>query len=697
MTKNSSTWLFDDIREQISKKSPSLISFDVFDTVITRTVGDPEAVFLKIGQRLFNEGLIKVEPFIFQRLRLEAERRARHNYRGIEVSLEQIYGEFVFSSALEDKLQIFVDTEETVEKESILPIPGMVKFVQEIREKYGRVIYISDMYLSHKFVSSILREHGLLTSTDTLYISSSQKCWKPNGELFLEVLEKEQKMPSELFHIGNSYKADVAPSKNLGTHSYYFSAGNPNKSETTLNNHYPETAGVTALLSGSSKKTRFSFQGTDLDQKVAWNTAASVTGPIVLMFALWVLETAKRNSLKKLYFLARDGHLPYLATKKLLATNSYPGIEAHYLYGSRPTYYALSITTLDETEWSKLVIHGGHSYDCIEEIRTALMAKECTFENFLDKNKFPKNNWTKRLSGVELAEIKDKILHSKDFNEAVLADIKDTQATMHEYFTLEGFDKNAGMAFVDVGWTTNSHVPFYNFLISQGYENFRMMYFAQTNKKPKIPLPNIEAFIFNKALEKGPCNEGIFYPRAVETLLLTKFGRTEGFHKTAEGIKPIFCAIENADFLDKYYDSYLGGFNDFLENAIASIPTDISHLDFKGPTENIVTRFWKTPSLEEARFWSTLSWEWDPRGNVIHQLARKYQLADMFAAFKQSRLPEPYEQFWIGAAQTLSSSHTLRCINFTVRLRRRLSKIVNLLLPKKLKQKINRTFRKSPE
>src|SRR6266487_327166 len=72
-----------------------IASFDVFDTLLTRAVGSPEALFLALGRRLFQAGLIAVTPEAFARARIEAERRAYKNAGRTtgECTLDTIYAE----------------------------------------------------------------------------------------------------------------------------------------------------------------------------------------------------------------------------------------------------------------------------------------------------------------------------------------------------------------------------------------------------------------------------------------------------------------------------------------------------------------------------------------------------------------------------------------------------------------------------
>ncbi|MGF1669249.1 MAG: hypothetical protein ACFCU6_02280, partial [Balneolaceae bacterium] len=76
------------------------ISFDVFDTIVTRKVGDPYAIFLLIGKRLLEKKMINSSPELFARSRLASEKKARRNKNHQEIQLINIYEEMFLSYSL---------------------------------------------------------------------------------------------------------------------------------------------------------------------------------------------------------------------------------------------------------------------------------------------------------------------------------------------------------------------------------------------------------------------------------------------------------------------------------------------------------------------------------------------------------------------------------------------------------------------
>ena len=69
-------------------------SFDIFDTVLTRTVGSPDAVHHVVGRRLRDEAILSVEASTFAAVRSDVPERLI-DALGREATLAEIYDEVV--------------------------------------------------------------------------------------------------------------------------------------------------------------------------------------------------------------------------------------------------------------------------------------------------------------------------------------------------------------------------------------------------------------------------------------------------------------------------------------------------------------------------------------------------------------------------------------------------------------------------
>jgi len=119
----------------------------------------------------------------------------------------------------------------------------------------------------------------------------------------------------------------------------------------------------------------------------------------VYLYTLWCLQRAKHHGLRKLYFLARDAYLPYLAARQIIAEHPDAfDIEVSYLLGSRQTYDALSIDRLGPGQWDQLTKHAEHQYTTPRMLQTSLMARRQTFQTLLEKLGLGGRGWDQPLT-----------------------------------------------------------------------------------------------------------------------------------------------------------------------------------------------------------------------------------------------------------------------------------------------------------
>lgn len=185
------------------------VSFDVFDTVVKRDVAEPKAVFALIETRLREREDLCVEHFYAQRI--EAERAARKEKHGREVTLEEIYRQVLVSDEQRlELMQLECQTEIEVSRPNI-----PIKHVYDACVQQGKkVLFISDMYLPSNVILQILRKNGY--GTGRLYVSCEVGRTKRESELFKYVQEVEGLEVSNWIHMGDAIPGDFLVPKWLG-------------------------------------------------------------------------------------------------------------------------------------------------------------------------------------------------------------------------------------------------------------------------------------------------------------------------------------------------------------------------------------------------------------------------------------------------------------------------------------------------
>jgi FMN phosphatase YigB (HAD superfamily) len=339
--------------------SVKVISFDVFDTVITRNVYRPSDLFLRIQTRLAgcpqNPSSISND---FHKKRMEAEYEARKRYAGSEeVTLEQIWAVYAESSALSsDDITFMVQEEIKDEVKSISPIAVTSSFIKQMRVAGFSIVFLSDMYLPNGVIRDMLEKVGVIEPNDRLYLSGEIGLKKSTGNLFKFLKQDLGLASSEMVHIGDFMWGDVImPRWKHGIHSVPLRIARANSYERLWGE--PCRCLYCSSVAGASRAARVAQagEGRSSFETTLYDLGCNVLGPILVGFILWILQQAEKTGIRRLYFLSRDGEI-MLEFARELAGRLGIDIELRYLYVSRTAVFpALMGTGVNSKtiEWVK--------------------------------------------------------------------------------------------------------------------------------------------------------------------------------------------------------------------------------------------------------------------------------------------------------------------------------------------------------
>ncbi len=194
-------------------------SFDIFDTILTRTVLYPRDVFHLVQGALANS--VPAVPGRLARSfwggRVWAEFIARRQRNSEDISLTDIYRVIARRHVLDDRQRNgLMQLELAMESLVLVPVPGAAQLVDNWRSQVDRVVFASDMYLPTVFLREILERHGLFADGDRIYVSGELGKTKASGQLFWLMLEDLGITPGEMVHIGDNHLADCLIPQSLG-------------------------------------------------------------------------------------------------------------------------------------------------------------------------------------------------------------------------------------------------------------------------------------------------------------------------------------------------------------------------------------------------------------------------------------------------------------------------------------------------
>ena len=460
------------------KMPAQVFSFDVFDTCVSRNFAYPRDLFFELGTRLAPQNMSErdINRFakIFQQSRVRAEKRAYRIARPAEcANIFDIYLQFNIPQTLEITRDAIIDAEIALERESIYPIPEMVDEIDQIRLAGHMVIFVSDMYLPASMLGPILCRLGVMRETDKLFVSCDAGLTKRSGNLFRHVMDHERLKAANIIHIGDNHRSDILAARRLGITTRHFDKAHLSNNEKKIISHGGGTF-TTSTLAALSRKSRLTAQASE--KQVApelCNLLHSTISPLLLAFVQWVLDEARKNGTKRLYFVARDGQILYKIATELMHHDG--SIELRYLYGSRKAWLAPSITP-DSMGWMSLVAMSGqkHSYPDILSRMSLDEAAQLKIKTVLE---IENDDWHAPLSQQKVHDFLHRILANPDASCILMRATNQARRTAIQYLTQEGLLDNKPWALVDTGWSLNSQAALKRILSEAKAEKFEPLGF----------------------------------------------------------------------------------------------------------------------------------------------------------------------------------------------------------------------------
>jgi GT2 family glycosyltransferase/FMN phosphatase YigB (HAD superfamily)/glycosyltransferase involved in cell wall biosynthesis len=291
-----------------------LVSFDVFDTLLTRPALSADSVMRLAGWSLPTTPQNRAD-FYQKRKAAEAEARRAKDYQE-DVGIEEVYSSFPIDANWTPALvEAARDSEVTTDRRALRVRPAAEEMLRGARSIGARVIVISDTYYGKATVRALLASAGLDRLIDEIYVSSDERARKDRRDLWHRVLQSEAIQPSEWLHVGDNEQSDVQAACDLGLR--YFHVMHP-AMLLEAQGFVRELAGVEPnwaddLVLGPAMLRIAGSPFLDLGSLgrrvlgTAFDVGYVVFGPVIYSFLSWLIRHPACRSIEKLFFLAREG------------------------------------------------------------------------------------------------------------------------------------------------------------------------------------------------------------------------------------------------------------------------------------------------------------------------------------------------------------------------------------------------------
>ncbi len=279
---------------------------DLFDTLIWRSVPEPEDAFLLLGRRLAADGKLAahVSAVQFAELRSTAQRAAREKaeaatgYR--EIRLADVYAglpDWLFAPDFDVKARTAA---EVALETSLLHLDEeMAALVRFAKASGAQVVFVSDTYFTAAEIWSLLAGAGFKDKAlvDRLYVSC--EAGRPKYRDLFDMVLKDCGVPAASYaHVGDNMDVDVHPARHRGMATVHYDKWI--FAPRVQTEEFSADLGQRAQLMDSvgdfgltGLRTRLFHRPPPAlasDLQFYWSYGAAILAPVFAGFARWVLS-----------------------------------------------------------------------------------------------------------------------------------------------------------------------------------------------------------------------------------------------------------------------------------------------------------------------------------------------------------------------------------------------------------------------
>lgn len=279
------------VQHEILKSS--IVSFDIFDTLLLRPYVNPKDLFLHMA-KYYNE------PFFYD-FRISAENAARKNSKAPDITLDDIYNQ------IQSEFKNFKEKEKKWEHMVLRANPEMLEVFDFALKNNKQIIIASDMYLPSDFIADVLHKNGF-KGYKKLYVSGEKGVVKHDGSMFDLIIKETKTSPNKILHIGDNYNSDYKVPRKYGIHTIRYTPPTESfiKDNIRINNFLNTNKGD---LGASILVSILAYQNLSNKNDNYWyNLGYQYTGPVTYGYTRFIEKEAKEHNVNNLMFVARDGY-----------------------------------------------------------------------------------------------------------------------------------------------------------------------------------------------------------------------------------------------------------------------------------------------------------------------------------------------------------------------------------------------------
>ena len=427
-----------------------VVSFDIFDTLVTRRVSNPNVVFDIIENHHTRQQSAPI-PFIQERMNTAGAVLNSKKGAVDDVSINEIYRHMPFFNS--------EHAEKSIEIDLCVPHPiGQSLYQHAVEQK--KTIYISsDMYLDRHTIETILRKNSI-THWDKLFLSSDIGRKKDTGRLYDSLKLEAAEIgvdPQKILHIGDNWKGDIEFARRANLRAVRIS---PPQDQFQKLISLSQSSQV-GLSQAGRLWDSFCQQANSLwrsskhpyTDDVLTRIGFEVSGPLSCMMAIFAKQQAVACGARKIVFMARDGRIIKRAFDALYSTECASGeFESLYVHLSRSTVVPATLEHPLTSNDLYFLVDGLHLAQ--KNVRYFVaktgLDTECRSVDDVITKHFPSQDFIPDWS--HLSTLTNMF---RDLSGALHEQNNEKRAAFQKYLQTNGLLEEGPILVVDVGWLLN--------------------------------------------------------------------------------------------------------------------------------------------------------------------------------------------------------------------------------------------------
>ena len=413
-----------------------VISFDIFDTLILRSLNNPADLFAFIGEEL--------GVYDFADLRKKSENEVRKikaaERKSNEITLEEIYERVEYYSGIDSQKGQNVELKK--EKSVCFANPYMYEVFQILKFSNKAIYAVSDMYLTKKQMKILLEKCGYTGFADVI-VSCDYYCNKASGGLF-KILKNKVGGDRSIIHIGDNWKADINGAKKEEIDTRYYRACRE------LGNEH-RAPGMSPLIKAAYDGIINTTIHNGFKQySYPWEYGFCYGGLVTLGYTNWIYRQAQKDNISKILFVARDGY-----TIKKIYDGLKFDISNEYIFWSRLA--SLSCVTDNDRYYflRRSILEFDNGTITIKQYLELMGLSDLA--ELCEQSRIPVDMLLEESSKILLWDFLVKNW------EKVISILQDCRVGMISYVK-KIVGTASSVAIVDIGWTSQNLIPLYKIL-----------------------------------------------------------------------------------------------------------------------------------------------------------------------------------------------------------------------------------------